>query len=705
MINRYKLRTNIEKLEEIRFSIRTSNVLKNASITTLEQLISLSKYDIKRLYGAGKRTVDEINSELNKVGLSLKKHKKSIKSKNPIKAVKSGFTLHLVSILFLIFILPACSVKKDEEQAPQNNTRIVQPIEPTDDVGNPIVEINDKDRDGISDEVEMQLGRDHLTGHFPSFVVSDFNRTNVTIIDFDDRKNDKVFSYVLQDTFDRSLLYRPIKEKIANFAYQRIIGKATQPSPISPDDIGIIKLSKFSRNTSIDMKLHIHKMEETLAPESVTISSIFKLNATNFVGIKKISKIRVEYGFIDTDGGFESFGYTSDLLNTSGTRVIFNSRGNLEQTSSSAEIHVRIDRVDLDLARRITEENLDIAMKITDYEAEIVDGNKFNYSEQIAEAFSSNTLFALSRPREDKLIFNSRLEPLHQTIRREMGEIVTDLGGKISKIGPYDTTTDFPIVFEDGDNDHMKGASWFLFTASSTLKDIPNIGEINMLGYLRNDEIAKAGKRKIEETSKKIINENETVINFRNVSLGETIYLKFSGNKKIPVKHPIEKTHNEASWSMPAGTQKAPDFITVKKGVNFNYRPYSERNEPIEIYNNEIQSFTEDSFDLVFTSENYPNGISWGDRELTKQDPPVYDEIEKIWIFEIVVNDDFVQRYGNTLSAVFPIQGIEPFRHGVMDDFSFKDGFLGFTNPKFDVFHSNGKVRRNIHLEIKRAFK
>jgi hypothetical protein len=40
-----------------------------------------------------------------------------------------------------------------------------------------------------------------------------------------------------------------------------------------------------------------------------------------------------------------------------------------------------------------------------------------------------------------------------------------------------------------------------------------------------------------------------------------------------------------------------------------------------------------------------------------------------------------------------------------MDDFSFKDGFLGFTNPKFDVFHSNGKVRRNIHLEIKRAFK
>ena len=64
-----KLKTNID---ELKFSVRTHNVLKRSAVETIEDLINCTEEDIKKMRNIGMESLEEIIQKLEYLGLSLK---------------------------------------------------------------------------------------------------------------------------------------------------------------------------------------------------------------------------------------------------------------------------------------------------------------------------------------------------------------------------------------------------------------------------------------------------------------------------------------------------------------------------------------------------------------------------------------------------------------------------------------------------------
>ena len=58
-------------LEEFDLSVRTANCLKNASIATVRDLVSRSEKDILEIKNFGKKSLEELQELLGRLGLSF----------------------------------------------------------------------------------------------------------------------------------------------------------------------------------------------------------------------------------------------------------------------------------------------------------------------------------------------------------------------------------------------------------------------------------------------------------------------------------------------------------------------------------------------------------------------------------------------------------------------------------------------------------
>ncbi|MBQ1471678.1 MAG: DNA-directed RNA polymerase subunit alpha, partial [Eubacterium sp.] len=59
-------------IEELELTVRSFNCLKRASINTVEELIQRTEEDMMKVRNLGKKSLDEVKSKLEELGLSLK---------------------------------------------------------------------------------------------------------------------------------------------------------------------------------------------------------------------------------------------------------------------------------------------------------------------------------------------------------------------------------------------------------------------------------------------------------------------------------------------------------------------------------------------------------------------------------------------------------------------------------------------------------
>jgi hypothetical protein len=645
-----------------------------------------------------------------RVGITMtyfEKRFKEDKKDSPVSlARETTVQLLIVSGLFMLLLTAnSCSVGSDDEEAPLAGVNDLQ--RQTQNT------LNDSDLDGLSDELEKAIGRDHLTGHFPKFEVTGFKESVVTIWDFADRDSHQKYRYNMGSKYDNDLSYTPIKEKIAKFSYDRIVGQPSRPDPISPFDLGVVKLSNFNVTTQTKLKNNILGRFDELSPEMVKFESRFFLKVNNMKGIKKISNIKVEYGLVGEDGGFETFGYVEDLLNSSRTRVAFNSTGDSNEVISSAEIFLLIDRIDLGFARRLAEDGLDLALRVVDYQVETTEGNNFTYSTQITEAASNARIVAISLPGENRIIFNSRNEPLKDTIEREIGEVLSDGEGSLVEIQDHQNTTSFPIVFENGGSDHMKGESWFLFSETNSISDIPNVNTTSMIAYLRNDFIAQSSKRIIEKGNQSRNQEKFSVFSLYGLYLGETISLGISGAETVPSIANITSRNANAhvwtcgGWGGPG--QSAPIIAPVQKNMNpplvrsipIKWREYAEVAKELRSDGEAINPLG-----LIISSPIYPNGIDLNNQDFWQNTLPIFDKETGQWLLNFKVTEDFISIFGDSIKIEFPKVGIGEFEFGLM---SYHGGGacgrLEFLDEEITRKKSDGLIKRDLSLSVKRIFK
>lgn len=60
------------KIDDLEFSVRCRNCMKNMQVETLSDLTSHSAEEISKTRNVGKRSIEEINSKLAEIGLAWK---------------------------------------------------------------------------------------------------------------------------------------------------------------------------------------------------------------------------------------------------------------------------------------------------------------------------------------------------------------------------------------------------------------------------------------------------------------------------------------------------------------------------------------------------------------------------------------------------------------------------------------------------------
>ena len=63
-----------KRVEELEFSVRTSNVLREARITTIGQLADKTDSDLLKYQGFGRKCLREVRDILNEMGLFPETH-------------------------------------------------------------------------------------------------------------------------------------------------------------------------------------------------------------------------------------------------------------------------------------------------------------------------------------------------------------------------------------------------------------------------------------------------------------------------------------------------------------------------------------------------------------------------------------------------------------------------------------------------------
>ena len=595
----------------------------------------------------------------------------------------------IIAINFTVLLLASCSLKKSKEPVSGNFVNL-PPVATTLSVK------EDADQDGISDGLEIKLERDDKTGNFPRFSVSRLNHTQITLKDLGQDNQESVIEYNTSDNSNYGIEYNPVRDKLAKNSYQRAIGWTQVVEPINVFDFGIVKLSNFNEEQLEDIKKIVKKYQNDDALHTVTLKSIFTLNADMVKGITKLYDIKCELGFIDDGGSFNSFGSVFDLMSTDRTRIVFSSVGTAESLNSNMEAMVFIDRLEVSDLSSIFNNNYDLALKVHNYKADTLDKLTFEYSDQVKKALAVGTLFAISNKKDDHIFFNSRSEKVEETLKRLLGDIESDSEGTLTGVGDSITNTSYPIIFENGGNDHLRQSSWHLFSETSRLYDIPAAGDRVMAGFFSNKELAKAGNRTIKVAKNNVVSDiaiacagnsdcvgrlstsstispKKSSIPLNNLNVGEVVKISIKGNNiyPIPSAEEIKKVKVRHEWERCqcyGGGDDCPDpsiedcsrqaetyFCDYRwRSLGYEKRPLSNLNA----------KFLSDNFSLK--SKKRVSNILFSDKGFFNLHRPIYQEESDSWEISFLVTEEFLSAYGEFNSLVFPEKKENPFRTGYM---------------------------------------
>ena len=632
----------------------------------------------------------------------------------------SAISLHFTNLMFLalfIFMLgisTSCSVKKDDEVLSEEESRRLINQQNQGPV--------DTDKDGLSDITEKQLGRDHLIGTFPKFTVHAFNKTSITVRDFTQDDNDLVIDFILDENTGRDLSYDPIRDKIARYSYKRVIGQPEIPDPVGVFDLGVVKISNFSHVDYIKMKNYLFQNDGQFDAQAINISSRFFIKASGIKGIKKISNVMVQLGFVSGNGAFETFGSTGPLLSADKTRAIFTSKGDSDSAITNQELLLYVDRLPVGTLSTILGNNYDLALKIVDYDAEMLDGRTFTLSKTITQALSAGTFYSVSTPSINTLFFNTRTESVSTTLKRLFSsDADSDGEGTLLRLGSLANTTTQPVIFEDGGNSHLKSSAWYLFSKNDKISDVPQLSDSIMSGYFKNSFLAQSAGRIIKKRIYKEKSLNVTK-EIAGLNIGETVKVRIKGSEIKPYSSPVRERSVRAKGLTilavcigPIGGDIGGDVFIVKpqaqekrqcRRVNtvetcqVRWSDYLEEILPIDFYSKEKLNF------LEFTSRLVVKPIPLTNSSFFKKNPPIKDLQSTYWEFRFKVDEQFLREFGESIKLNIPTKAGADFTYSLHGDIDCHRRVFqhSYEDPNIVTRTGSSSAIRDLEIEVIREF-
>lgn len=618
-------------------------------------------------------------------------------------------------MLLMLVAISSCSVKSDKQEEVSKIESLTEEDVLRDLNGNSLGK--DKDSDGLSDKLEIELGRSIDIGIFPSFSVEKLRFTTLKLKGIGNTRDEVKITYSTDDDPLFQLDYTPIKDKIARNSYFRTIGDHGNYTNIDLYDSGIIKISNFDEKKNTEIKKIIQDNDDNNWPTSFSLQSVFKLNVSDIKGIVKIFDIEVNLGFIDKEGQFSSFGEQFQLLTTNQTRAVVSSDGLVDTGLSNMEVLIYADRLGINDLRDVFDEEHDLAVRIVNYKAETLEGNIFEYSPQISKASEKCILYAISTPDSNRLLFDSRSISVAEAVKTEFSTIEHDNEGTLISAGEFRNNTSYPIVFEESGNHHLEQSSWHLFSSQSKVTDKPEYGEIVSLGYFSNYELAQAGERinildseriNIADRSDVVCDINDRacidrlnngntldssdLVKVEDLNLGETVEFVIKGynlkkNKVMSLNKLIATSSYDYrrcrdTWDS-RGVDCEEGTSRTRHDCNYNW---------IDIKLNKVDylDLTEEEVKKILKiNAKNANNLAFSDESFFNLQKLTKDYDLEGWRFQLLITKDFLEKYGESLYLGLNKTGpklIEKGFHSLKEDeWCFKYASSHMTNDCLDA--------------------
>jgi len=401
----------------------------------------------------------------------------------------------------LVILLNGCSFKPQEETGGKNVSTIRAFV--------------DLDGDGLSDDLEGQLGSSKTETNLARFSVNHFYSSEFRISDF-------AINYDVS-VLEHDLDFNLIRAKAGVITYQNLTNIKQDVEPFGVQDLNIIPISHFTFKDKLSIQAELKKKESAVRKDELTIISKFTLKAAESKGLRKISNIKYTLGFVDVKNGkFQDIVTDLILISGSGLKVYFTSDGNADELFSAQDIFISLDRLENNIIEQFANLDNELAIKVTDFDYELIDGSVLKYSEVISNAQGMTSAVAYVDNFKAELNFTSRTDSLASFTGRY--NVIHDRNGNVEEVGGQYTTAKFPVKFEELSPIEIKKSFWKIISETNSGLDHLQVGLSSLYSYLPLYEVAGSAKREIKDFDEEDL--SSASFKLENLKLGENSVIK-----------------------------------------------------------------------------------------------------------------------------------------------------------------------------------
>lgn len=507
----------------------------------------------------------------------------------------------LLILYLLTSIMTSCSVKKDS-----SNKNLLESLKT----------MPDQDNDGLSDELERQVGSNPLISDLPKLSIELVKDVSLGGIFRKNEKSENSFLFLKQEFNEIDTqkggdlnLLKVLRLKVIKNQYNHLRNIKTEKSDvITNEDLRTNILSGWSDDIYYNFLGLIDPLGEIQDNGSGKFLSNFKIKISNAKNVTEVSDISLKSFFHNFENSSEIDIYNHFLLKSNGSKEKYNLEGNESYVPAITYSLIANELKTTDLHSQILLRS-EIGIKFSDYNY-VSSGTPLNYLETLGKVLDGNAKIIFSDGKSLEVFFASPGITLEKAFSLKGLIFKTNAKGEIYSINGLENTLDYPIDLDNFKIDDIHKGIWSVFGEGDSLKDILKLQGTYVVSYSKGMDLLRASKNWVE-----VINEKDfQYLNLDNVYEGDELHLAIDSLRITKQVESLEEIVNPvvchgSACNLYPNPNRGPT-CTCTKGCTEVQSSVRTVDENIVInYKNHISWFHfVDEYGVVVTPKSYSYG-------------------------------------------------------------------------------------------------
>lgn len=436
--------------------------------------------------------------------------------------------------LFLIFLLASCISScafKDEDILASSSEELLNRhvmINPTDDL----------DFDGMSNEDEQRLGTDPYIADIPEVRIRQIKEVKTGIrvkSEFDGHSSSKFLGLQQEyvDPKDSESKESLIRRKTLNLQYIKITDPTRLPDQdemATLSDYDLFIIGRWKDRNFYPFQFEVTKEGQELVPESGRITSVFKVELQNLLGVSYIERVFLSTNLIDFKDEVISEFRTHPLIKSNNTeeRYVFKNVSELKPQDNYFLYDISLDTSsisDLLVSRN------NIALKIKNFTFNRL-GKDIDFAQLVSQVEEKTARVIFSTNKTTKTYQVAPGMTVESFLKHIGHEVVSDKNGFIISIDETSNSLSTPVDIENIPVNELDNGLWHILGQAETLKDTLIANKQYIVSYASAREIIESQDTITPILENYLLGDNGVEVN--DVRIGDKFEVSINGDRLVP---------------------------------------------------------------------------------------------------------------------------------------------------------------------------